>query len=116
MRLSLRACAAVLGFGVVLAAPDLAAQHNLSDTDRAEIRAVISRQIAAFQRDDAAEAFSLASPGIQSTFRTAENFLHMVKMSYQPVYRPASVTFLGLSMVEDEAVQRVQISDSSGAL
>lgn len=99
-----------------LCAPANAAQQKLSGADRAAIRAVISRQIEAFRRDDATEAFSLASPGIQGAFGTPENFLRMVRTSYQPVYRPASVTFLDASFIEDEAVQKVQISDKSGAV
>jgi hypothetical protein len=99
-----------------LCAPALAAQQKLSAADRAAIKAVISRQIEAFRRDDAAEAFSLASPGIQGVFGTPENFLRMVRTSYQPVYRPASVTFLDVSFIDEEAVQKVRISDQSGAV
>lgn len=107
---------AALSSGVALIASDLFAQQKPSVAERAEIKAVISRQIEAFRHDDAKEAFSLASPGIQQTFKTPENFLHMVRTTYQPVYRPASVRFLELSVIGDEVVQAVQLSDSSGAI
>ncbi len=107
---------AVLLSGVALVAPDLFAQQKPSAAERTEIKAVISRQIKAFRHDDAKEAFSLASPGIQQTFRTPEDFLRMVKTMYQPVYRPASVTFQELSVIEDEVMQAVQLSDSPGAI
>jgi len=99
-----------------LCAPPLAAQQKLSEADRAAIKAVISRQIEAFRRDDAAGAFALTSPGIQGTFGTPENFLRMVRDSYQAVYHPASVTFLEATLVNDEVVQKVRLSDSVGAV
>jgi hypothetical protein len=99
-----------------LAAPLAAAPPKLSGPDQAAIRSVIGRQIEAFRRDDAAEAFALASPGIRDTFGTPENFLRMVRDSYQVVYRPASVTFLEATFVNDEVVQKVQLSDSAGAV
>lgn len=107
---------AALLSGAAIVAPGLFAQQKPSAADRAEIKAVISRQIEAFRHDDAKVAFSLASPGIQQTFKTPENFLRMVRTAYQPVYRPASVTFLNLSGIENEVVQAVQLSDSSGAI
>src|SRR5712691_5771096 len=97
---------AALCANAVLMAPGPAAAERLSTEDRAEIINVIRLQIEAFQRDDAEAAFSLASRGIQETFGTPENFLRMVKLSYQPVYRPASVTFLELSETEGEVVQK----------
>ena len=100
--------------GAALAASDPVEQ--LSGADRAEIKAVIRAQIEAFRRDDAVEAFSLASPGIQATFETPEKFLDMVRNDYQPVYRPVSVTFLELLVVEGVVVQSVQLSDSAGAV
>jgi Domain of unknown function (DUF4864) len=107
--------AALLAVGV-LCTPALAAQPKLSAPDRAAIRSVISRQIEAFRRDDAAGAFALTSPGIQGAFGTPENFLRMVRDSYQAVYRPASVTFLEVALVNDEVVQKVRLSDSAGAV
>jgi hypothetical protein len=84
--------------------------------DLAEIRAVINRQIDAFRRDDARGAFALVSPGVQQAFGTPERFLDVVRVSYRAVYRPASVVFLGLTMMGGDAVQQVQITDASGGI
>jgi hypothetical protein len=107
----LRALLLCLGF----AAPAVA-QPAVTVEDLAEIRAVINRQIDAFRRDDAQEAFALVSPGVQQTFGTPERFLDVVRASYHPVYRPAAIVFLGLTVMEPDAVQQVQITDRSGGL
>ena len=93
-----------------------AAQPAVTVEDVAEIRAVINRQIEAFRRDDAREAFALVSPGVQQTFGTPERFLDVVRVSYRAVYRPAAVAFLGLTVMGQDAVQQVQITDRSGAV
>lgn len=84
--------------------------------DLAEIRAVIHRQIEAFKRDDARGAFALVSPDVQEAFGTPERFLDVVRVSYRAVYRPAHVTFLGLTVIGYDAVQQVQVKDRSGAV
>lgn len=104
---------AALCSGIGLAAETV---EQLQPGDRAGIKAVISAQIEAFRRDDAEKAFSLASPGIQETFGTPEKFMDMVRASYRPVYRPASVTFLELLVNEGAVVQSVQLSDATGTL
>ncbi len=114
MKRFLRLFTAALCANAALMAPGPATAERLSAEDRAEIINVIRLQIEAFQRDDAETAFSLASRGIQETFGTPENFLRMVKLSYQPVYRPASVTFLELSETEGEVVQKVRLTDAGG--
>ena len=90
--------------------------ESLSARDVAEIRAVINRQIDAFRRDDARGAFALASPGVQQAFGTPERFLDAVRGSYRPVYRPATIAFLEVVVMGDEAVQPVQVTDASGAV
>ncbi len=75
--------------------------------DRAGVRAVIEKQMDAFKRDDAVEAFSYAAPALQELFAPPERFLQMVKDVYAPVYRPRSVTFADLEIVDGEYTQRV---------
>jgi hypothetical protein len=89
---------------------------DVTAEDLAQIRTVINRQIEAFRRDDAQGAFALVSPGVQEAFGTPERFLDVVRVSYRAVYRPAAVTFLGLTVIGPDAVQRVQLTDASGAL
>lgn len=86
----------------------------ISESDRATIRSVVEQQLQAFQKDDAAGAFAFASPGIQQQFRTAENFMYMVKNAYQAVYRPRSVLFENLATVEGIPAQPVLLLDSEG--
>ncbi|MGJ3253602.1 MAG: DUF4864 domain-containing protein [Elainellaceae cyanobacterium] len=92
---------------------------ELTDTDRTAIRAVIERQLQAFQADDANTAFSFASPGIpgiQSQFGSPEQFMEMVKSSYLPVYRPRSVMFEGIINIEGRLAQRVIVMGADGSL
>ena len=92
------------------------AQPAITGEDLAEIRAVIHRQIEAFRRDDAQEAFRLVSPAVQETFGTPEHFLDVVRGSYGAMVRPTAVVFLGLTVMGDDAVQRVRLTDRGGAV
>ena len=105
-------CLAVL---LPLAAP-AAADSGVSAADMEAIRGVIHRQIDAFRRDDAQSAFALVSPGVQQAFGTPERFLDVVRTSYGAMVRPTAVVFLGLTVMGDDAVQRVKITDRSGAV
>lgn len=93
-----------------------AAQPAITGEDLAEIRAVIHRQIEALRRDDAKEAFRLVSPAVQETFGTPERFLDVVRASYSAMVRPTSVVFLGLTVMGEDAVQRVRITDRRGTV
>ena len=102
-------------FTLLLALPALA-QPSVTADDLAQIRAVITRQIDAFRRDDAESAFALVSPAVQQTYGTPERFLDVMRTAYHPVYRPAAVTFLEPVMFGADAVQPVQLTDRAGAL
>ena len=75
---------------------------------------VIRGQLDAFQADQATEAFSYASPGIQSMFQTADRFMQMVRAGYMPVYRPREVQFLDLVVDGGQLAQRVLIVGPDG--
>ena len=83
--------------------------------DRAEIIFVIESQVAAFRRDDAVAAFSLASPTIRAQFGDAGTFLAMVAALYRPVYRPRRLEFLDLKSMDGQWVQRVLVMGPEGA-
>jgi len=100
--------AAVLLCGAVQADP-------LAPADEKGVRAAVEGQLAAFARDDAAKAFSFAAPNVRKTLGTPQAFMAMVRRDYPVVYRPASVAFLKPDGKDDQAVQRVQMADSSGA-
>jgi DNA-binding transcriptional LysR family regulator len=91
-----------------------AAQQAVPAEDARAVRAVVEAQIEAFRRDDAAQAFSLAAPGIRERFGDAATFLEMVRRSYAVVYRPQSVTFEAPLLVDGELVQPVHLTDAQG--
>ena len=97
-----------------MAAP-LRAANDVAAADAKAVRALIEAQLAAFASDDANKAYSYAAPAIQTMFGNADHFLAMVRESYPVVYRPASVAFLQPEWIDGKLVQRVQMSDASGA-
>ncbi len=84
--------------------------------DEAAIQKVIRQQIEAFQQDDEEAAFALASPGIRAKFRTAKIFMKMVREGYPPVYRPRTMDFLSLEIMQGSPVQILRISGSDGGV
>lgn len=102
---------------LIIALPLLAATlraEDLAAADRSAIRAVVADQLAAFQRDDGAAAFALASPHIREQFGSVENFMEMVRTGYQPVYRPRQVAFGDITIADGEIVQRVLLVGPDG--
>ena len=90
------------------------AEDAVPPEDARAVRAVIEAQIDAFRRDDAARAFSLATPGIRATFGDAETFMDMVRRSYAVVYRPSSVAFEAPLVIDGQIVQPVRLTDAEG--
>lgn len=82
--------------------------------DAAEIEAIIGAQLEAFKADDFAQAFSYASPMIQSMFGSSDRFGVMVRNGYPMVWRPAEVQFLGLEDRGGSLYQTVRIRDAQG--
>ncbi len=80
----------------------------------ADSRAVIERQLDAFQRDDWAEAFAFASPSIQRQFQNPERFSEMVRGGYPMVWRPADVAFLDAERRGAALIQRLRLTDAAG--
>ena len=97
----------------MLAGPALA-QDALPQADGDAIRSVITSQLDAFRRDDAAGAYAEAAPGIQQLFPTPGIFLEMVRRGYQPVYRSRSAEFTALAVEDGHPVQRVEIIGPDG--
>lgn len=89
---------------------------TITETDRRDIRLIVEQQLEAFQRDDAASAFALASPGIQAQFSTPEKFVAMVKSSYSAVYRPRAVMFEQVAIVDGTPSQKLFLLGPDGSL
>ena len=105
------AFARVLGVVVLLAwAPGSLAQ---SATETA-IREVVTRQLDAMKRGDAAVAFAVASPAIQTMFGDAANFMSMVEKGYPQIYRPRNHRFHELDEAEGKLVRCVLVESDSG--
>lgn len=100
--------------GLVALAALTSAALAIDDGDRSAFRTAIDRQIAAFRSDDAAAAWSEASPGIQGMFGSADNFMAMVRQGYPPVYRPKRYEFGDAKDAEAGPEQNVRIDDAEG--
>ena len=87
---------------------------SLSSSDKAEIRAVIERQLTAFRLGEDEKAFSYASPGIQAKFRDSGRFMLMVKRHYPAVYNSRETEFLQLQYISDMWVQKIIFTDFDG--
>ena len=85
-----------------------------SEADAAAFRQIITDQIAAFNADDGAKAWSYAAPSIKQIFPTPDVFMSMVKNGYQPVYRQKSFAFGEIKQSGDRPVQEVTIVDREG--
>lgn len=110
MRFFLRITCLLIGLSGILIRPAAA-----EDAPNAAIESTINNQIAAFQADDFARAFTFASPMIKGIFGTSENFGAMVQRGYPMVYRPSRVQMLDLRDVDGRLWQRVMVTDQAGA-
>jgi hypothetical protein len=101
---------ALLFFGCAVASP----AADLSAEDASAVRAVITEQLDAFARDDAARAFALATSGIRERFGSPDVFIDMVRTGYPVVYRPKSVQFERPAVIDGEVIQPVRMTDADG--
>ena len=103
MRAIVLLLAVLLNLAVPARADDVAAAQN-----------VIRSQEQAFGRDDAAAAWSHASPALQEVFQRPEIFMMMVQQAYPPVYRHRSFEFGEAKAAGGQIAQRVHIVDDNG--
>ena len=98
-----------LGFivGFALVTPAVFAD----ETPPADAQAVVSEQIHAFEKGDAARAWTLAAPQIKDKFVSAADFIGMVRKNYGPIYRHRSVDFGPAARKGDEVGMLVTIVD-----
>jgi hypothetical protein len=99
---------------LLIAGPARADLEAPNAADAAAIRGVIEAQLKAVQADDGAQAFSYASPAIQSIFKDPDTFMSMVRSGYQSVYRPRQVEFRDLVPVQGRLTQRVLVVGPDG--
>lgn len=90
------------------------ASPAVAGDDVAAAQSIIRSQLAAMDRDDAASAYSFASPEIRGMFQEADSFMTMVRRNYAAVYRHKSFEF-GESRAESgKVIQVVTIVDAEG--
>jgi len=106
-----RLCAALV---LVLAGAGALAADRPARGDIAEIQRVIHRQIEAFRREDAAQAFALISPGAQKHFDNPKEFLRVVRLTYEPIVLSVSVQFRDPRPVSGDVMQEVLLADGAG--
>ncbi len=85
------------------------------EAEAAAVEAVISDQLADFNRRDVSGAWEHASPMIQGLFGTAESFGTMVEAGYPMVWTNASAEFLGIEERGGALHQKVLVRDEAGA-
>ncbi|MDI9246381.1 DUF4864 domain-containing protein [Marinobacter sp. CHS3-4] len=83
------------------------------ETDDA-IQDTILSQIEAFANDDKDAAWAFASDGIKRQSGSVDTFYNMVKLSYQPVYKAASIEFLERIPHSDFHIQVVRLKGPQG--
>ena len=105
----MRAVALFVCLLIGLAAPSARAGDDVSAA-----QAIIRSQEQAFARDDAATAYSFASPTLHAAFPDAEVFLSMVRRGYAPVYRHKSFEFGEGRALDGRIAQTVRIIDAEG--
>ncbi len=93
---------------LALASPAAAAD------DVAAAQSIIRSQLEAMDRDDAAAAYSFASPEIRKLFSEADSFMTMVRRNYVPVYRHKSFSFGEGRAEQGKVIQEVKIVDAEG--
>ena len=77
---------------------------------------MITAQIEAIGRGDAAAAQSFASPGIKQKFPDPPQFLEMVQRSYAPLVHPKSTHFESAGDTGLGPTEKVTIVDSAGVV
>ncbi len=87
----------------------------VSTRDALAIRTVIAAQLKALGADDAALAFSYASPSIRMQFGDAPTFMTMVREGYPMLIRPTATVFFRPDPVEQGVMQQVHVRDQEGA-
>jgi len=74
----------------------------------------VQGQLDAFAGDDAAKAFSYATPGIHAQFGSPEVFMAMVREGYAVMLSPASIQFLPPAIEAGQMIQLVRLTDAAG--
>ncbi len=86
----------------------------LSKVDREKIQRVITLQLRAFERDEAAIAFSYATADTRKYFGSPRQFMEMVRGGYAPLMKHSSREFLEAAIVDGLTIQAVKFLTADG--
>lgn len=86
-------------------------QGALQESEVAEIRDAVQSQIDALANDDAATAFDLTTDDTRSRLGSPDNFLRIIKESYEPVYRHRMALYSSPQVVLGKVYQVVRLTD-----
>jgi len=92
--------------------PEQAAGSALTTADITAIRQAVKAQLEAFAKGDAATAFALATSEKRMMIGSADNFMQLIRESYEPIYRNKVLIFSEPKVVEGMALQTVRVTDS----
>ena len=99
---------------MLVAVTDVHAQQAVPPGDQSATRQVIDEQIAAFRSGAHDRAYSYAAPNIKQVFPTVERFIGMVQGGYMPLYSPDSYVFGRSTLIGEQVLQEVIVTDGSG--
>lgn len=91
-------------------------KKTLSAQDKLAIRSVAEQQLHAFQTNDITTAFSLSCPELQQHFGSAQGFVEMIKINYQPIYNPRAVVFEDILQTHHQPTLRMMLMTQGGNL
>ncbi len=86
----------------------------LSKADREKIKRVITLQLRAFERDEAAIAFSYATADTRKYFGSPRQFMEMVRGGYAPLMKHSSREFLEAAIIDGLTIQAVKFLTTDG--
>ena len=89
-------------------------KNMLSKADREKIQRVITLQLRAFERDEAAIAFSYATADARKYFGSPRQFMEMVRGGYAPLIKHSSREFLKAAIVDGLTIQPVKFVTTDG--
>ena len=114
VRSSVRSAALALAATVLLASVATADDYDAGT--KAALQGVVTKQLDAFRRGDAAAAEAFAAPGIRNQFPDPAKFFDMVKSQYGALIKPKSTTFAGVEASPHGPVQKVTVVASDGTV
>lgn len=86
-------------------------EQQLRENEVAEIRSAVETQIDALANDDAATAFDLTTENTRTRLGSPDNFLRIIKESYEPVYRHRLALYSSPQVVLGKVYQAVRLTD-----